>query len=71
MIAPLTSPLIRDDVLDCMLPRPQISTAEWLTSSVSMPPDSKLKGRARLDLFPHAVGILEAFDDPDVERLSI
>jgi phage terminase large subunit GpA-like protein len=72
MIAPLSSsPLIRADVLDCILPRPQISTAAWLTSSVSMPPDSKLKGRARLDLFPHAVGILDAFDDPEVERLSI
>jgi phage terminase large subunit GpA-like protein len=73
MIAPVPfiSPMIREDVLDCMLPRPQISTAEWITSSVNMPPDSKLKGRARLDLFPHAVGILEAFDDPDIERITL
>tara|TARA_R110000824_G_scaffold198174_1_gene382102 strand:- start:211 stop:2223 length:2013 start_codon:yes stop_codon:yes gene_type:complete len=59
----MISAQVSPEVLDLILPRVKISTAEWAALNVSMPSDSKIKGNFRLDLFPHAREILEVFDN--------
>lgn len=58
-------------VYDCLLPRPFVRSAEWCTSNLVMSDESKIRGRFRLDLFPHAVEPFAAFDDPDIEVITL
>lgn len=58
-------------VYDCILPRPHVGTAEWCRSNLVMTAESKIKGRFRLDLFPHMVEPFAAFDDPEIDIITL
>ena len=59
------------EVYDCLLEKAFVPTADWAESHIIMGPDSKMQGQYRLDLFPHFREIFDAFDDPDVERITV
>lgn len=63
--------LLSQGVLDTLLPRPFVATADWATANIKMPPDSKIRGGFRLDMFPHIRGIFAALDDPKIRRVTI
>jgi len=59
----MLSHVFRPAVYDCLLPRPEISTAEWCTDHLLMPNESKLQGLFREPM--------DAFDDPSIDRITI
>lgn len=67
----MISHVLRREVYDCILPRETVSTADWCERFLVMPPDSKIQGAYRLDLFPHFREPMDAFDDPDVTRITV
>ncbi|WP_437224999.1 terminase gpA endonuclease subunit [Planctomicrobium sp. SH661] len=67
----MISCLFSSKVYDCVLPRPQIATKDWVCQWLKMPSDSKMKGSYRLDLFPHFIEPFDAFDDPEIDRITI
>lgn len=62
---------ISSHVCDVVKPRPFVVTADWATSNVHLPPGSEIKGKFRLDLFPHAREVLDCFDDPGIREISL
>lgn len=60
---------ISPDTLDALLPKPWCSTEHWSAENVILPNESKLIGPIRWDLFPHAKGPMEAFDDPKIYKI--
>ena len=63
--------LLSEGVLETLLPRRFVPTADWATENILMPQDSKVRGNFRLDLFPHARGIFDALDDPNVSIVTV
>lgn len=58
-------------VYDCLLPKPRVSTADWSTRHLVLPTESKMKGKYRLDLFPYFREIMDCFDDPLIETITL
>ena len=58
-------------VLESLLPRPDVGTAEWAAANILMPSDSKVRGSFRLDLFPHCREIFDALDDPNISVVTV
>ena len=58
-------------VVDCLRPRPKLSTIEWAEANVWLPRGSEIKGKIRFDLFPHAREPLACFDDDSVRSISL
>lgn len=69
-MTPAVTSVFSSAVYRCVLPRPQVPAADWACANLTMPSDSKIRGGFRLDLFPHLVGLFEAFDDPDIEIIT-
>lgn len=67
----MISTLLLDEIYQCIRPRERISTVDWATARVRMPQDSKVKGGFRLDLFPYMREPFEAFDDPNIDTVTI
>lgn len=67
----MISHLLSDRVYECLVPKPFIPAAEWVTQNVMMPQESKIRGAYRLDLFPHFREPFECFDDPEIERITV
>ncbi|NOX56520.1 MAG: hypothetical protein GXP27_19170, partial [Planctomycetes bacterium] len=59
------------EVYDCVLPRPEVRTADWAAEHIKMPQDSKISGNLRLDLFPHWTEPFDCFDDPEIHTISV
>lgn len=62
---------ISPHVCDVMKPRPFVVTSEWALANVTLPSGSEIKGKFRLDLFPHAKEPLDCFDDPTIRQISL
>jgi phage terminase large subunit GpA-like protein len=58
-------------VYDCLLPRPFVASSEWCAQHLTMTSESKIRGRFRLDLFPHVIEPFEAFDDPEIDVITL
>jgi phage terminase large subunit GpA-like protein len=58
-------------VLRALLPRESISTVDWVRDNFRLSNDSKIVGRARLDLFPHVVEPLSLFDDDSISIITL
>jgi phage terminase large subunit GpA-like protein len=63
--------LLSPIVCDAIRPRQRPRTADWAARNVSLPPGSEIKGRLRLDLFPHVRDVFDAFDDPTVSTIVL
>jgi len=58
-------------VLRSLLPRESISTVDWIRDNFRLSNDSKIVGRARLDLFPHVIEPLSLFDDDSISIITL
>lgn len=58
-------------VLRSLLPRESIKTVDWVHDNFRLSNDSKIVGRARLDLFPHVVEPLSLFDDDSIAIITL
>lgn len=58
-------------VYACLLPRPEVPTAEWCARRLRMSSESKVRGAFRLDLFPHMREIFAALDDPEIDVVTL
>ncbi len=62
---------ITPHVCDVIRQRPFVVTTQWACANITLPPGSEIKGKFRLDLFPHAKEPLECFDDPVIRQISL
>lgn len=58
-------------VLDCIMPRPAVDTAEWCSDHIRMPADSKVRGGFRNDLFPYFQEPFRCFDDRTHDTITV
>lgn len=58
-------------VADRLRPRPFLPAAEWAAQNITLPKGSEIRGKFRLDLFPHVVEPLAAFDDPAIRSITL
>jgi len=53
-------------------PRPRVSSRDWLPINVTMPKGTETSGLPfSLSAFPHVDSVLDAFDDPQIRRISL
>lgn len=65
------SPLLTPAVTNALRPRPRIATRTWAAKAITLPPGSEIKGKIRLDLFPHSAEPLDCFDDRSVRSITL
>lgn len=58
-------------VCDVIRPRPFQATPDWAVRNITLPRGSEIRGRFRLDLFPHAREPLTVFDDPGISEITL
>src|SRR3990167_2698182 len=58
-------------VCDVIRPPPFVRTADFAEREITLPPGSEIRGKFRLDLFPHAREPLDCFDDPYIRTISL
>lgn len=58
-------------VCDVIRPTPFVRTADFAEREITLPPGSEIRGKFRLDLFPHAREPLDCFDDPYIRTISL
>lgn len=61
------APIFSDRVYQCFLPTPKTPSAEWIPANVRAPNGDPFNYYD----FPYAQGVLEAFDDPIVRRITL
>ena len=60
----MISMVMSSEVYDCILPKPQIASKDWMPANLKMTKHSKTTGFFDIDAFPHVTEILDCFDDP-------
>jgi phage terminase large subunit GpA-like protein len=58
-------------VCEILRSRPFQPTSEWAERNVTLPRGSEIRGRLRLDLFPHAREVFAVFDDPYYTEITL
>lgn len=66
----MTIDLVRRDALKSLAPPPKIPTAAWIEANIHLP-DTASALPGRMKLWPYQVGICDALDDPDIERVTV
>ena len=62
---------ISPSVIDVLREAPFVQTKVWAAKNIIMPKGSEIKGPFRLDLFPHVEEVLDCYDDPRIERITL
>lgn len=57
------------DIADAFRPPPPVKHAEWIPERVYVPRQGQAPLRFDLDTYPHAAGVLECYDDPNVREI--
>lgn len=57
------------DIAAAWSPPPPVRHCEWIPANVRVPREGQSPVLFDLDTYPHALGVLEAFDDPDVREI--
>lgn len=68
--SPMNVEAVRRTAMQALRPPPTIATADWIEQHIHLPQSaSSLPGRMRL--WSYQRGILDAFDDPEIEKITV